>query len=283
MRADVNLSVRKKGEALGTRTEMKNLSSFRAISRAIESEKRRQVKIIEDGGTVIMETRRYDEQKDSSYAMRSKEDEKDYRYFPEPDLAEIFIDDDMVNQIREGLPELRDLKMARYRKEYGLPEYDSCVLTGNKYFADIFERTVAISNKPKQVSNWIMGETMRLLNERSLEPENIMFSPENLAKLIELTDKGVINSNTAKEVFEKIFDDDIDPDIYIRENNLVMESDEEELKRIVAKVVEENSQSVNDYRNGKEKALGYLVGQTMKATKGKANPGIINKLLREIL
>lgn len=284
MRADVNISVREMGaEKLGTRTEMKNLNSFRAISRAIENERERQIELIESGNKVVQETRRWDDNKEYSYAMRSKEDAHDYRYFPDPDLVPVVISEEWINEVKSRQPEFRDEKKARYVAEYKLPQYDADIITLYKKMSDIFEKTTAICNNAKKVSNWLMVETMRLLKEKSMEPEEISFSPENLAKLIKLTDSDTINSSVAKEVFEKIFTDDIDPDKYVEEKGLKMDNDEEGLKSVIEEIVEANPQSVADYKAGKEKAIGFLVGQSMKATKGKANPGIINKILKEIL
>lgn len=284
MRADVNLSVREAGaEKFGTRTEMKNLNSFKAIARAIENERERQIDIIEDGGQVVQETRRWDDNKGYSYAMRSKEDAQDYRYFPDPDLVPVVISDEWIEDVKKRQPELRDEKRARYKKEYGLPDYDADIITSAKRMADIFEETVALGANPKKVSNYLMVETMHILNEKDMDVEDISFSPENLAKLIKLVESNAINSSVAKEVFAKIFDDDIDPEKYVEEHGLKMDNDEDGLRKIIEEVVAGNPQSVEDYRNGKEKAIGFLVGQTMKATKGKANPGIINKILKEIL
>ncbi len=284
MRADVNLSVREAGtEKFGTRTEMKNLNSFKAIARAIEGERERQIELLEDGKAVVQETRRWDDNKESSYAMRSKEDAQDYRYFPEPDLAPIVISDEWIAQIRSRQPELRTEKLERYKKEFDIPQYDAEIITGSKHMADIFEKTTAICGKPKKVSNWLMVETLRLLKEHNMEQEDIRFSPENLAKLIGLTEAGTINSSVAKEVFEKIFIENIDPESYVEEHGLKMLDDEGALEKVLKKVIADNPQAVEDYRGGKEKALGALVGQTMKAMKGKANPGLVNQKLREML
>ncbi len=284
MRADVNLSVREAGSTqLGTRTEMKNLNSFKAIARAIENEKNRQIDLLEEGKNIIQETRRWDDIKEYSYAMRSKEDTQDYRYFPEPDLVPLVISDAWIAKMKEGQPEFRTEKMERYKQQYGLPDYDAEIITGSKYLADFFEAATELCQKPKKVSNWLMGETMRLLKEREMEPEEIQFSPANLAKLITLTEEGSINSTVAKEVFEKIFDEDIDPDSYVKEHGLKTVNDEGELRSVIEQVLKENPKSVEDYRNGKEKAIGFLVGQTMKAMKGKANPGMVNQILKELL
>ena len=284
MRADVNLSVREVGSGkFGTRTEMKNLNSFKAIAHAIEGERERQIELLEAGRKVVQETRRWDDNKESSHAMRSKEDAQDYRYFPEPDLVPIVISDEWIADIRSRQPELRDEKLVRYKKEYDIPDYDAKIITSSKHMADIFEATTKLCGKPKKVSNWLMVEAMRLMKEHEMDPEELRFSPVNLAKLIELVESGTINGSVAKEVFEIVFDKDIDPEQYVEEKGLKSVNDEGELRDAVQRVIEENPQSVEDYHGGKEKALGYLVGQTMKATKGKANPGMVNKLLKELL
>ncbi len=283
MRADVNLSVREKGAAPGTRTEMKNLSSFRAITKAIESERERQIDLICAGGAVTQETRRWDEAKGTSFSMRSKEDARDYRYFPDPDLPPVHISDEMLEEIRSRLPEFRTEKMRRYREEYDIPEYDIEIITGSKHMADLFEATVALGSQPKKVSNWLMVETLRLLKEKELDPEDIRFSPSHLAALIDLVEKRTINSTVAKEIFEVMFEEDVDPERYVEEKGLKMVSDQDALRKVVEEVIASNPQSVEDYRGGKERALGYLVGQTMKAMKGKADPACAGRLLKELL
>ena len=284
MRADVNLSVREVGATeFGTRTEMKNLNSFKAISHAIEGERARQIELLEEGRQVIQETRRWDDNKESSYAMRSKEDAQDYRYFPEPDLVPIVISDEWLKEVKDRQPELRSEKLERYKKEYDIPEYDAEIITGTKKMADIFEATTAICNKPKKVSNWLMVETMRLLKENEMEAEDISFAPENLAKLIELADAGEINSSVAKEVFEEVFKNNVDPEKYVEEKGLKTVSDDGALREVIEKVVADNPKSVEDYNSGKKKAIGFLVGQTMKAMQGKADPGMVNKILKEVL
>lgn len=284
LRADVNLSIREVGASeFGTRTEMKNLNSFKAIARAIEGERKRQIEQLEYGKRIIQETRRWDDNKDTSFAMRSKEDAQDYRYFPEPDLVPMEISDEWLQEIKGREPELRDAKMIRYEKEYDIPEYDAGILTSSKHLADLFEATVAICGKPKEVSNWLMVETMRLMKEHEMEPEQICFAPENLSKLIQLIDEGKINRTVAKDVFEKIFVDDVDPEIYVKENGLSIVKDEGALRSTIEQMVAQNPQSVADYKNGKEKAIGFLVGQTMKAMKGKADPGMIHQILQDVL
>ena len=284
MRADVNLSVRELGSAhYGTRTEMKNLNSFHAISRAIEGERERQIDLLESGKAVVQETRRWDDLKGTSYAMRSKEDAQDYRYFPDPDLVPVSIDDAFLEEIRARQPEFRTEKMDRYKSEYGIPDYDIEIITGSKSMADIFEATVALGAQPKKVSNWLMVETLRLLKERELDPEDIRFSPEHLAKLIALAESKAVNSTVAKEVFELMFEQDMDPEAYVEEKGLKMVSDTDALRRVVEEVIAANPKSVEDYRGGKDRAIGFLVGQTMKAMKGKADPVTVDRLLREML
>ena len=218
MRADVNLSVRRAGtEELGTRTEMKNLNSFKAIAHAIEGERARQIELLEAGKEVVQETRRWDDNKESSYAMRSKEDAQDYRYFPEPDLVPVVISDEWIREVKARQPELRPEKLERYSREFDIPRYDAELITESKKVADLFEKTVELCGKPKKVSNWIMGEMFRLMKERGMEAEELAFSPENLAKLIDLADAGTISSSVAKKVFEKIFTDNVDPEKYVEE------------------------------------------------------------------
>lgn len=284
MRADVNLSVREVGASeFGTRTEMKNLNSFKAIARAIEGEKARQIDLLESGEKVIQETRRWDDTKETSYAMRSKEDAQDYRYFPDPDLVPIVVSEEMIEKIREKQPEFRSEKMARYKEEFDIPDYDIDIITNTKRMADLFEETVALGAQPKKVSNWLMGETMRLLKEQSMDPEDIRFSPAHLAALIAMVDKKEINSSVAKTVFETMFSEDIDPVKYVDEKGLKTVNDEGALRKTIEEVVANNPQAVEDYHNGKEKAIGALVGQTMKAMKGKADPAMVNQILKEIL
>ena len=215
--------------------------------------------------------------------MRSKEDAQDYRYFPDPDLVPIEVDEAFLDRIRERQPEFREEKMARYKEEFDIPEYDIDIITGSKRMADLFEATVALGAQPKKVSNWLMVETLRLLKENDMEPEDIRFSPEHLAALIAMADKKEINSSVAKEVFEEIFKSDVDPAKYVEEKGLKTVNDEGALRKTVEEVIANNPQSVQDYKSGKEKAIGFLVGQTMKAMKGKADPGMINKMLKELL
>lgn len=284
LRSDINLSVREIGSSeFGTRTEMKNMNSFKAIARAIEGERKRQIEVLEYGKKVIQETRRWDDNKDTSFAMRSKEDAQDYRYFPEPDLLPIEISDEWLKEVKEREPELRDAKMLRYEREYDIPEYDASIITSSKRLADIFEACVAICKKPKEVSNWLMVEAMRLLKEAEIDSEELTLSPDKLAELILLIEEGKINRTVAKEVFEQIFKNDIHPKTYIEEHGLGMVNDDGILRDTVLRVMEENPQSIVDYKAGKEKALGFIVGQTMKEMKGKANPAKINELILELI
>ena len=246
-------------------------------------ERERQIDLLEAGKEVIQETRRWDDNKEYSYAMRSKEDAQDYRYFPDPDLVPVYISDEWLDSIRSRQPEFRTEKMKRYKEEYDIPEYDIDIITGSKHLADIFEASVALGSQPKKVSNWLMVETMRLLKEKEMEPEDIRFSPEHLSRLITLVDGKVINSSVAKEVFQVMFEEDVDPEQYVEEKGLKTVNDEGALRKVVEEVIAANPQSVEDYHNGKEKAIGFLVGQTMKAMKGKADPASVNQMLKELL
>lgn len=284
MRADVNLSIREVGAAeYGTRTEMKNLNSFKAIARAIENERKRQIELLEDGKRITQETRRWDDNKEASYSMRSKEDAQDYRYFPDPDLVPIAISDAWIAEIRDRQPELRTEKQARYQQEYKIPGYDAEILTASKPMADLFEATVALCGKPKEVSNWLMVEVMRLLKDYEQDPEDLSFSPKHLAKLIELVETNVINRTVAKSVMEEIYKNDTDPEAYVEAQGLRVVSDEGELRKVIEEIIAANPQSVVDYKAGKEKAMGFLVGQTMRRMKGKADPAMVNVIVKELL
>ncbi len=285
MRADVNLSIREKGtEEFGTRTESKNLNSFRAIRRCIENEIARQIDIIEEGGEVVQETRRWDDEKGYSYPMRSKEDAQDYRYFPDPDLVPIIVSDEWIDEILAAQPEFRDAKKERYKKEYELPDYDIDQITGSKKMSEIFEGAVAEGADPKKASNWLMVETMRLMKETGIDAESLKFSAKNLAALIKLVDSKEINGGVAKEVFEKaVFSDDLDPVKYVADNNMSTKADSGQLLEVVKKAIEANPKAVEDVKNGKQKAIGAIVGFVMKEMKGKCDPGEVNKLIAEEL
>lgn len=284
LRADVNVSVRKKGaKELGTRTEMKNMNSFRSITRAIEYEAERQIGVIENGGKIEQETLRWDEVSGKTFSMRDKENAQDYRYFPEPDLAIINISDEMIENIKKTLPEMPESRRERYIKEFKLPEYDSNILTSSKYLSDLFEKATAKCNNPKAVSNWIMTDITRILNEKEQEPNDIPFTAEELGKLVILIDKGTISSKIAKQVLEELFENPKDPEDIIKEKGWIQISDEGAIKEVVTKILEANPASIADYKAGKDRALGFLVGQAMKETRGKANPQLLNKMFLEEL
>ncbi len=285
MRADVNLSVRPFGQdEYGTRTEMKNINSFKAIARAIEGERARQIELITEGKKVVQETRRWDDNKGSSFAMRSKENAQDYRYFPEPDLVPIEISDEWIERVRKSLPELPTEKKERYMKEYKLPEYDVDIITGTKALVKIFEEANAVCNNPKEVSNWIMVEVLRLASETNTDTDDISFDPKNLGVLINLVKNGVVNRNTAKEeVLAKMFSDNVEPEQYIKDNNLQMVSDDSLVRDIVTSVIAANPNSIEQYKEGNEKVVKFLMGQSMKQLKGKANPAVVTKVLEEEL
>ena len=284
LRADVNVSVRKKGQKeFGTRTEMKNMNSFKSIVRAIDYEAERQIEVLEDGGKVDQETLRWDDVSGKTFPMRDKEDAQDYRYFPDPDLVAIKISEEMKENIRKSLPEMPESRKERYINEYKLPEYDSNILISSKYFSDLFEGATKICNNPKSVSNWIMTDITKELNEKELEPSDIPFTAEELGKLVVLIDKGTISSSIAKKVLDEMFKEPRDPQKIIEEKGWVQISDEGAIKEIVLKIIEANPQSVADFKAGKDKAVGFLVGQAMKETKGKANPQMLNKMFLEEL
>jgi len=278
LRADVNLSVRPAGsEEFGTRTEMKNLNSFRSIFRAAEAEAKRQIRLIEEGGTVIQETRRWDDDAGKSHSMRTKEEAHDYRYFPEPDLVPIELSDERINNIKESLPEMPWERFERYTKDMGIPEYDAGLITASVRTADFFEQAVSAGADPKTASNWIMGDLMKLMKE--IDTEEIPFSGEDLAELIQLIKDGRISNNIGSKVIEKMFRTGRKAVTIVKEEGLEVVSDEGALEAIVDKVISANEKSVSDYLSGKKKAIGFLMGQIMKETRGKANPGVVNKIL----
>ena len=284
LRADVNLSVRPKGQAeFGTRTEMKNLNSFHAIERAIAYEAQRQIELIEDGEKVVQETRRWDDNKGYSYAMRSKQDAQDYKYFPEPDLPPIEISDEQIEEIKSTMPELPEEKRERYLNELGLPEYDTGIITGDIALVKFFESTLEKCDSPKDVANWIMGEVMKLLNDSATLTENNPLKPEALAAVINMVKSNKINRGTGKKVLEKVFTDGVDPEKYVEENNLAQVTDHSALRPIIEQVIAENEKSVSEYKAGKTQAMGYIMGQAMRALKGKAPAQEVQKILKEIL
>lgn len=283
LRADVNVSVHKPGEPFGTRTEMKGMSSFRSIVRAIEYEANRQVEVIENGGEVYQTTLRWDEISGKTFPMREKENADDYRYFPEPDLAAIRLSDEYIESVRASLPELPESRRERYLKEYNLTEKDARLLTASKYLSNLFEGALEKCGNAKAVANWILSDISRILNEKEMEPDQIPFTAEELAKTIELIDKGTISSAIAKKVIEELFENPQDPEVIIKEKGWIQISDEGAIREVVLKIIEANPQSVADYKGGKDRAIGFLVGQAMKETKGKANPGMLNKMFVEEL
>lgn len=284
LRADVNVSVRKRGDTkLGTRTEMKNMNSFRSIVRAIEYEVNRQIDVMEDGGKIDQETLRWDDVSGKTFPMRDKEDAQDYRYFPDPDLVAIKLSEEYIENIKGTLPELPESRKQRYLKEYKLAEKDANLITSSKYLSDLFEDTIQVCHNPKAVNNWIISDISRILNETEKEPNEIPFNANQLGKLILLIEKGTISSSIGKKVLVELFENPRNPEEIIQEKGWIQISDESAIKEVVLKVLEENPQSIADYKGGKDKALGFLVGQAMKQTKGKANPQMLNKMFIEEL
>ncbi len=284
LRADVNVSVRKKGdEKLGTRTEMKNMNSFRSITRAIEYEVERQIDVIEDGGKIEQETLRWDDVSGKTFSMRDKEDAQDYRYFPDPDLVAIKLSEEYIENIKNNLPELPESRRERYLNEFGLSQKDANTITSSKYLSNLFEEATKLCGNAKAVSNWIISDISRILNETEMEPIEIPFDSKQLAGLVMLIEKGTISSSIGKKVLEELFENPKDPEEIVKEKGWIQISDEGAIKEVVLKVIEANPQSVADFKGGKDKALGFLVGQAMKETKGKANPQMLNKMFIEEL
>ena len=284
LRADVNVSVRKKGAAeFGTRTEMKNMNSFRSIVRAIEYEADRQIEEIEAGNKIVQETLRWDDVSGRTFPMRDKEDAQDYRYFPEPDLVALEVSDEYIENVRKMLPELPESRRKRYIEDFELTEKAANFVTGSKYYSILFEDATKVSNNPKTVGNLIMSDIARILNEREEEPESLKFGGAELGELVTLIDKGTISSAIAKKVLEELFENPKMPSKIIEEKGWVQISDEGAIKEVVMKVLENNPQSIADFKAGKDKALGFLVGQAMKETRGKANPQMLNKMFLEEL
>lgn len=285
LRCDANVSVRPVGQKeFGTRCEIKNLNSFRAVQRAIEYEAQRQIQVIEEGGKIVQETRHWDEARGITVGMRSKEEAHDYRYFPDPDLPAVVVTAERVAEIRARLPELPDARRQRYIEQLGLPAYDAGVITGERSLAEFFERAVAAAPvDAKTVANWIMGDMLRLVNENNTEYDALPIKPEQLAAMLKLIQSGTISGKIAKTVFEEMWASGKDPDVIVKEKGLVQISDESELVAIVEQVLDQNPKVVADYLGGKEAAAGFLVGQLMKATRGRANPETANRLVREAL
>jgi len=283
-RCDANVSIRPKGQKeFGTRTELKNMNSFRHVQRALEYEIERQIDLVEDGEKVVQETRLYDAEKNITKPMRGKEEAHDYRYFPDPDLVPLVLKDEWIEAWRQELPELPAAKQDRFVQEYDLPVYDAEVLTAERDLADFFEQTVKIYNQPKKVSNWIMGEVLRELNEAKINISQSKFRPENLAKLIKIIDDGLISGKIGKSIFSEIFNTGQDPEEYVRDKGMVQISDSSALEQVVEEVLASLPKEVERYKSGQTKLLGFFVGQVMKKTKGQANPGLVNKILREKL
>ncbi|WP_121664321.1 Asp-tRNA(Asn)/Glu-tRNA(Gln) amidotransferase subunit GatB [Metabacillus litoralis] len=282
LRCDANISLRPVGqEEFGTKTELKNLNSFAFVQKGLEYEEKRQEKVLRSGGVIEQETRRYDEATKKTILMRVKEGSDDYRYFPEPDLVELYIDDEWKERIRASIPELPDARRKRYIDDLGLPEYDAQVLTMTKEMSDFFEATLAVGAEAKQASNWVMGEVSAYLNAEGKELNDVALTPEGLAGMIKLIENGTISSKIAKQVFKELIENGGDPEQIVKDKGLVQISDDETLRKFVNEAIDANPQSVDDFKNGKQKAIGFLVGQIMKATKGQANPPMVNKLLME--
>ncbi|MGE5493954.1 MAG: Asp-tRNA(Asn)/Glu-tRNA(Gln) amidotransferase subunit GatB [Burkholderiales bacterium] len=284
LRCDVNISVREAGsKVLGTRTEMKNLNSFSAVYRAIEAESQRQMDVISDGGTVVQETRRFDDVKGKSYAMRSKEEAHDYRYFPDPDLVPITLTDEQIHAFKESLPELPAAKQGRYVDSLGLPEYDAGVLTADRSVALFFEECLKVYGDPKRLSNFIMSDLLRLLKEDGIAPEDNPVKPEHLVKTLKMVDEGRINMTVGKTVFEEVFRTGEDPEAIVNKKGLTQLNDSDEIRAMIKKAIADNPGPVADFKRGKQKAILFFVGQVMKATKGQANPQIVNEIALEEL
>ncbi len=283
LRADVNVSVHKSDTPFGTRCEMKNMNSFKSITRAIDYEEDRQIDLIEDGGVVTQETLRWDDVEGRTYQMRDKEDAQDYRYFPEPDLVAIRLSDEYISNIKEHLPEMPESRRERYITEIGLSEKDANSITASKALSDMFEKAGSICKNYKAVCNWLNSDIARILNEKEMEPEQIPFTAEELAGLVTLIDNGTISSSIGKKVLDELFENPREPKKIIEEKGWIQISDEGAIKEVVMKILEANPQSIIDYKAGKDRALGFLVGQAMKETKGKANPKMLNEMFIEEL
>lgn len=282
LRCDANLSLRPFGQdEFGTKTELKNLNSFAFVRDGLEYEEKRQEKVLLSGGEILQETRRYDERAKETILMRVKDDAEDYRFLPEPDLMPLHIDEDWKERIRQEIPELPDARKKRYIEEVGLPEYDAEVLVSSKEMSDFFEETVEHGADIKQASNWMMGDVSAYMNKHLKELHELAITPEGLAKMIKLIEDGTISSKIAKRVFAHLVENGGDPEEFVKKEGLVQISDEGQLREIVLEVLDENEQSIVDYKEGKGRALGFLVGQVMKATKGQANPPMVNKILKE--
>ena len=280
LRCDANVSVRKKGETkLGTRTETKNLNSFKAVVKAIEYETNRQIEVLENGGRVVQETRLWDEENAVTKPMRSKEEAMDYRYFPEPDLPAIIITESRLSNVKDEMPEFADEKAKRFINEYKLNEMEAATLSSEQELAEYYEQVVKVSDNARLAANWVLTEILRVLKEKNISIEEFSVEPENIGKLIKLIKANTISSKIAKDVFEILLSENKDPEIIVKEKGLVQITDNSEIEKIVEQVLAENPQSVEDYKAGKSNALKYLVGQSMRLSKGKANPKMINEMI----
>lgn len=280
MRADVNVSIAPIGsDKLGVRTEMKNLNSFEHVRKGIQYEVKRQERLLMSGGEVEQETRRFDEPSGETILMRSKEEANDYRYFPEPDLPPIHISDDWIEEVRASIPEMPDKRRERYTQDWGIPAYDAGVLTQTKEMSDFYDATVAAGADPKLAANWLMGEVNAYLNSKQVELSDTALTPEHLATMIKLIEDETISSKIAKKVFKEIITNDTEPKAWVESKGMVQLSDPAKLQPIIDEVLDNNEQSIEDFKNGKDRAIGFLVGQIMKKTRGMANPKMVNKLL----
>lgn len=284
LRCDANISLRPKGMIpFGTKAEIKNLNSFKAVQKGLEYEAIRQEQTLNNGEKIVQETRFWDESKGITLSLRSKEQAHDYRYFPEPDLVPMIVDPVWVEEIRASLPELPDARKARIMADYGLSEYDAAGITASKAMADYFESVIQTGSEPKLTVNWLLGEVSKHLNNENMSIAECPVLPEKLARMLKMLGKGTISGKIAKTVFEEMWDTNKDAKTIVREKGLVQISDESEIIAIVDAVIAANPQSVADYRAGKDRAIGFLVGQIMKQTKGRANPELVNKLFKERL
>ncbi len=284
MRADVNLSVRPRGQKeFGTRTEMKNIASFKAIERAIEYERERQIDLIEEGNEVVQETRRWDDEKEYTYAMRSKENAQDYKYYPDPDLMPIEISDEYLNEIKAGLPEFADQKKARYVEELGLPEYDADIITASPALVKVFETACEVTDSPKEVSNWLMTDLLKLCKDAGVAADDMKFDGKSLGVIIKMVQDGKINRKSGRKVLEEVFMNGVDPENYVKENGLAQVSDASAIEPVIKEVLDANPGPVSEYLAGKEKNFQFLVGQSMRALKGKADPQAVRTTLEKLL
>lgn len=284
LRCDANISLRPYGQVnFGTKTELKNINSFKAVQKALEYEVMRQNKVLDEGGTIMQETRRWDETRGITLPMRSKEQAHDYRYFPEPDLVSVIVDKPWLNEVEAAMPELPDQKMDRFVNEFGLPVYDAEILTGSRKLAEYFEECVKLYNDPKTVGNWIMVDLMKNLNTSGISIDECKITPQHLTDMLRMMEKGIISGKIAKTVFDEMFSSGKAAEVIVKEQNLVQITDTAALEKMIDEVIAANPKSVADFKSGKEKAFGFFVGQIMRATKGKANPEVTNKILREKL